>query len=441
VQLPATEAVWSACAPTLVGGDLRWDESSAIAVWSLLNDSGLRRKLPRSWAAVSRRTWKSLLEQNRGATLDGSSARTAELPAVASACSMELARGLEDAAACRRKLIAEKTASPQEYQWYSFWANTWDADQWLQNVLGEAGLPSMPTWWREIRDAAPDELSSPSVVEYLLSHVTTDDFPTPLVSANGTDAEAWVSIADRFERLRELENEFDQRLEAAKLDALKEFAYGASHEINNPLANIAGRAQALLQDEGNPERRRALATIAAEAFRAHDMIGDVMLVARPPQLNIESTDIGQLLLEVADSREESLRCQQTEIRACSELSDPLTSWLIDPKHVRELLQLLVDNAAEALGQGGAICLTASASDDYLVLSVVDDGPGIPEEIRPRIFEPYFSGREAGRGLGIGLAKCWVIARQHGGEIRVESNPGRTEFQLLFPWETGELSDG
>ena len=80
--------------------------------------------------------------------------------------------------------------------------------------------------------------------------------------------------------------EFEQRLEREKLAALVEFAYGAGHEINNPLANIAARAQTLLEDEPDPERRRKLAAIRRQAMRAHEMIADLMLFARPPKLEI-----------------------------------------------------------------------------------------------------------------------------------------------------------
>ena len=89
--------------------------------------------------------------------------------------------------------------------------------------------------------------------------------------------------------------EFLDALEAAKLDALKELAYGASHEINNPLANIAARAQTLLRDESDPERRRALEAIHQQALRAHEMISDLMLFARPPRLERGPVDVASLL--------------------------------------------------------------------------------------------------------------------------------------------------
>src|SRR5437868_15524952 len=89
--------------------------------------------------------------------------------------------------------------------------------------------------------------------------------------------------------------EFSAAVEAAKLQALYNFAYGLSHEINNPLANIATRAQTLLVDEKDAERRRKLATIVQQAFRAHEMIADLMLFARPPAANLKDVDLVSLV--------------------------------------------------------------------------------------------------------------------------------------------------
>src|SRR5687768_281942 len=88
---------------------------------------------------------------------------------------------------------------------------------------------------------------------------------------------------------------FHAAVEAAKLQALYNLAYGLSHEINNPLANIATRAQTLLLEERDPERRRKLATINQQAFRAHEMIADLMLFARPPAPRLEAVDAAELV--------------------------------------------------------------------------------------------------------------------------------------------------
>src|SRR5215470_19686591 len=105
--------------------------------------------------------------------------------------------------------------------------------------------------------------------------------------------------------------DFVAAVETAKLQALYNFAYGLSHEINNPLANISTRAQTLLVDERDPERRRKLATIVQQAFRAHEMIADLMLFARPPALRKEPTDLVQLADTVVGELQDQAREQGT----------------------------------------------------------------------------------------------------------------------------------
>src|SRR6478609_7503495 len=111
---------------------------------------------------------------------------------------------------------------------------------------------------------------------------------------------------------------FAAALEAAKLQALYNFAYGLSHEINNPLANISARAQTLLVDEKNPERRRKLATIVQQAFKAHEMIADLMLFARPPAMSPETVDLSKLADKGLAEMQEQAGEQQTRlIRGCN----------------------------------------------------------------------------------------------------------------------------
>ncbi len=104
-----------------------------------------------------------------------------------------------------------------------------------------------------------------------------------------------LPIADQFARPAQWEADFQRALEAAKLEALAEFAAGAGHEINNPLTVISGRAQLLLRDERDPERRHALALISAQAMRVHEMIADMMLFARPPRPELQPVELVELI--------------------------------------------------------------------------------------------------------------------------------------------------
>lgn len=216
-----------------------------------------------------------------------------------------------------------------------------------------------------------------------------------------------------------MQKDFSARLERQKLEAIKELAYGASHEINNPLANIAARAQTLLRDESAPERRRSLEAIHQQAMRAHEMISDLMLFARPPQLNIESVDLCDLVRSVADHFEAEL--QQHHIRLALDL--PETTCLVqgDSQQLAVAIHALCANSAEAIGNKGAIEITLglSEADNTARIEVSDTGTGISTEVREHLFDPFYSGREAGRGLGFGLSKCWRIVTDHGGSIVVD----------------------
>lgn len=211
---------------------------------------------------------------------------------------------------------------------------------------------------------------------------------------------------------------FDARLEQAKLDAMKELAYGASHEINNPLANISARAQSLVRDETDPERRRALEAIHQQALRAHEMISDLMLFARPPQLVRQAVDVPQLLRAV--QAELAAECRRREIELHIDAADELPAVSADAVHLAVAVKALCTNALEAIGRGGRIEVAAALGRNgkSLAITVSDNGPGISAETRQHIFDPFFSGREAGRGLGFGLSKCWRIVAEHGGTVTV-----------------------
>jgi signal transduction histidine kinase len=215
------------------------------------------------------------------------------------------------------------------------------------------------------------------------------------------------------------ESGVEERLEQAKLDAMKELAYGASHEINNPLANISARAQSLLREERDPERRRTLEAINQQALRAHEMISDLMLFARPPKLERISTDLAALVQQVA--RDLASECERRGIALHIHVDEPVPTCHVDGIQLQVAVHALLDNAVNAIGRGGVIEITLKQADSGAIqLIVADSGPGIAAEVRPHIFEPFYSGREAGRGLGFGLSKAWRIITLHGGAIEVDS---------------------
>ena len=239
-------------------------------------------------------------------------------------------------------------------------------------------------------------------------------------------------IAHVVARLDALQDDFQATLHTEKLASLKQLAYGASHEINNPLANIAARAQSLLHDEHDPDRRRKLAAINRQAFRATEMIADLMLFARPPRLEKESIEIESLLGALVEELKPLAEERDVTITVVAE--DPSLEVTADRTQLLVALRALCMNSLEAIGAGGRIEIVAGrGSPSEIQFTVIDDGPGIDVEVRRHLFDPFYSGREAGRGLGFGLSKCWTIITTHGGTVEVESPAGGgAKFTITLP---------
>src|SRR5262249_30650897 len=220
-----------------------------------------------------------------------------------------------------------------------------------------------------------------------------------------------------------------------KLASLKELAYGAGHEVNNPLANIAARAQTLLEEESHPERRRKLVAIHRQAMRAHEMIADLMLFARPPKLNLAKCDLREIVRQSVDDVGELVGERVIQI-ACETPSTPVLLEG-DETQLAVAIGAVIRNAIEAVGANGHVSVSCHLGDRddvrWAEVAVRDDGPGISAEVRQHLFDPFFSGREAGRGLGFGLSKCWRIVTDHGGHVVVASKVGEgATFTVYLP---------
>jgi signal transduction histidine kinase len=240
------------------------------------------------------------------------------------------------------------------------------------------------------------------------------------------------STADKLARLARLESDFQRALEVEKLEAMAEFAAGAGHEINNPLTVISGRAQLLLRDEPDVGRRHALALISTQAMRVHEMIADMMLFARPPRPELQQVEIVALIDAVLADLSSRAAGQETAIARSGHGGPILVE--ADPVQLQVALRALCQNALEALQSGGHVeIIVETIPESEVRIHVRDDGPGLKPEERRHIFDPFYSARQAGRGLGLGLSKAWRIVGNHGGRLEVESQPGcGATFTIVWP---------
>lgn len=221
----------------------------------------------------------------------------------------------------------------------------------------------------------------------------------------------------------------EARLRDRKLTSLAELAAGAGHEINTPLAIISGQAQYLFAGEDDPARRKSLATIVQQAHRVHEILTDLMQFARPAKPEPQVVDLAMLVREVDASLADAASLKGVRIE--TDLSDGLIV-AADPRQARTALHNLVRNAIEATPEGGSIRLSSDATSTAEIRVVVEDtGPGVPSEHVAHLFDPFFCGRQAGRGRGLGLSTAWRLAKASGGDVRfISGSP--TTFVLALP---------
>jgi signal transduction histidine kinase len=223
-----------------------------------------------------------------------------------------------------------------------------------------------------------------------------------------------------------------QQLQEEKLAALAEFAAGASHEINNPLAVISAQAQHLLKSEESLERAKGLERIITQAKRIHTLLRDLLLYARPPEPAYKPVNV-RALVQAAMAKVADLALAR-EVRLETEHISSRLKATLDADLIEMALVCLLQNAiAAAPGQGWVRVRVVTENSSSVTFLVEDNGPGIPPEVRAHLFDPFYSGRKAGRGPGLGLSKVWRIAQLHGGSIDyVAPPPQPTQFRLRLP---------
>ena len=268
--------------------------------------------------------------------------------------------------------------------------------------------------------------------------------------AEHTENISWThTLEERVEqKTRELRRAHEHALHTEKMASIGKMAAVLAHEINNPLSGILTYAKLLRKwtdreemphDDSGRKRRQeicdSLDLIASESRRCGDLVKNLLTFSRTTPMNLQPTNLNQVI-------ERSLRLVQHQldlagIQVQSQLDPDLPLVLCDAAQIEQVLLALVMNALDALPQGGNLWITSSfgREPDEVRMVVRDDGCGIPPEILPRIFEPFLTTKETGRGVGLGLAISHSILERHNGNIEVQSEVGRgTTFNVTLPWD-------
>jgi signal transduction histidine kinase len=223
--------------------------------------------------------------------------------------------------------------------------------------------------------------------------------------------------------------------ENEKLAAIGRLAAGIAHEVRNPLGVIRASA-AMVRDHFAPgdDSHRACGFILEEIDRLDGLIASLLAFARPTTLRVRPAALDQVVARAAALADETLRKRDAKLLA--EIAAPAPELPMDPDLIAQVLLGLVTNAAEAVSPGGRVALRARNEPAAVVVAVADDGPGVPEADRMRVFEPFYTTKASGTGLGLAMAER--IARAHGGELRVVQGAGAGPdgrgacFELVLP---------
>ncbi|MEZ5965755.1 MAG: HAMP domain-containing sensor histidine kinase [Planctomycetota bacterium] len=220
-----------------------------------------------------------------------------------------------------------------------------------------------------------------------------------------------------------------------QLARLGELLAGLAHEVRNPLSTIGLNLQLIredLTDSDDPRDRRThkrLTVVEAEVRRLQDILEEFLRFARMPELHTGSVDLNALLQSVVDFSEPELRDRGISLRFYPGVD--VGSADLDAGQVRAALINLVRNAADACDSGDEVIVSSRRDGDTVFVQVIDSGSGMTPEVMAKVFQPYFSTKKAGTGLGLPMVRRTV--ELHGGRVDVSSEVGRgTQFTLAFP---------
>lgn len=282
------------------------------------------------------------------------------------------------------------------------------------------------------------------VISYrVLPHYAIDqalDFPlfcaagilTGVLSERGRKQRAALERTTQrlTEVYRQLQDNFESMKRAERLSALGQLSAGLAHEIRNPLASIAGAA-GILQRNVQRERKDAecVEIISKECQRLNGLLTEFLDFARPRAPKYQATDLGAVVDGVMQLAAHAVGKQAVDLR--QEIPPDLATVECDPELLKQVLLNLIINAVQATKNGGEVRVSAGRHNDLLWIKVRDEGCGISEADRDRIFDPFYTTKEDGTGLGLAVAH--QIVDQHGGILTAEANAGKgMTFSVSLP---------
>lgn len=286
-------------------------------------------------------------------------------------------------------------------------------------------IPHILMAWRQMPEYALNQYAE-IIVFFLVGTVTGI-----LADRGRTQRREIEATSEELAKVnRELQDSFEQIKRADRLSAIGQLAASLAHEIRNPLAAIDGAAN-LIESPQTPDetRKGCIAVIHKEIQRLNRLLTNLLDFARPRKPEFQAVDPSRLIDSIINLTDHS--AHQKGIKLRKEVPKSVPPFECDPEQMKQVILNLAINAVQAMTGPGEVVLSAQQLDSSVAISVRDEGPGIDQENMERIFNPFFTTKEAGTGLG--LSVVYQIVTQHSGIVKTERNPsGGMTFSLVLP---------
>ena len=218
---------------------------------------------------------------------------------------------------------------------------------------------------------------------------------------------------------------------AERLAALGRMSAGLAHEIRNPIAAMRLKAENALAVADGSRSAAALTSILEQVDRLDVLLRDLLEMTQAREPRLAEVDLETFLARTVETHRDLATTREIVLTAgTGPASSPLPKF--DPSQMQRALDNLIINAIQNSPAGGKIVVDARRRGDMLLLQVSDTGPGIPDELHERLFEPFVTGRTDGTGLGLAIVR--EIARNHRGHVRLIRSVGGAEFEIEVPWQ-------
>ncbi|MEW6278023.1 MAG: HAMP domain-containing sensor histidine kinase [Candidatus Eremiobacterota bacterium] len=239
-------------------------------------------------------------------------------------------------------------------------------------------------------------------------------------------------VVEAYARLQESQAKL---IQSSKLAAVGQLAAGVAHEINTPLGSILLAVETVRDTDATSERSQKLLNRAREsALRAQEIVGKMLYYSRDAREVRYDADLARVVSDTLDLVGKQL--EMNGIETTCELPGCAVPVTCNPNEIQQVLINLLINARDALLEipegTRRVRVTCRQAGPGGVVEVCDNGPGIPESVLPRIFEPFYTTKPVGQGTGLGLSVSYQIVAHHHGRLSVESKPGETTFTLELP---------